>query len=82
VKTVAGPSADSPASSRPIMKQLSLEFEKSLRGHLPPDETVLCSECRRVIVTQHWIPGGVSSEYRDAQGRCFECNINVRKIGR
>ena len=33
------------------------------------DVIVLCSACGREIVAQHFTPGHVESEYRDAKGR-------------
>lgn len=39
-----------------------------------PDLILLCTQCGRAILVQHYIPGGVESEYRDTKGRCFECS--------
>jgi hypothetical protein len=46
---------------------------------LPPDVIRLCSACGGKILTQHFVRGGVVSEFRDAEGRCWGCSQAARK---
>ena len=40
-----------------------------------------CRACGRTIVVQDYrVEGRVSSEFRDAEGRCFECNRVKRQV--
>lgn len=56
------------------MKQLAF-FAPSL----PPDVVVACTCCGKPIRAQHYTVGYVESEYRDREGRCFECASPKKK---
>jgi len=53
--------------------QTAFDFATGL-GRAPDDNVVLCSACGREIVVHGFTHGKVTSEYRDENGRCFECN--------
>lgn len=42
------------------------------------DVIVPCALCRRPIIAQHYRPGVTESEYRNAQGECYECDLKHR----
>ena len=52
------------------MLQASFEFIPQGR----PDVVVLCATCGSPIVLQHFTPGYVHSDYRNAKGECFTCD--------
>ena len=41
---------------------------------LVPDETAICTKCGKTIITQHFTPGHVESEYVGKNGECFRCS--------
>jgi hypothetical protein len=43
-------------------------------GKRSGDMVVICNGCGREIVVQSATKDGVSSEYRDAQGCCWDCS--------
>jgi hypothetical protein len=51
-----------------VAEQLGL-FEATLT----PDVIVECALCGSSIVSQHFVMGGVESEYRGRDGECFAC---------
>jgi hypothetical protein len=47
------------------------------------DETANCSKCGKPILLQRVTKAGIESEFRDDQGRCFNCNKSEgKKMGR
>jgi hypothetical protein len=63
-------------------KQITFSFARAGPERLvleaSPDLILLCAECHKPIVVQHYVPGGNESEYRDARGRCWECSAKAR----
>jgi hypothetical protein len=41
---------------------------------LPLDESQPCAQCGGIIVTQHFTPGHVESEYVSDEGLCWRCS--------
>jgi hypothetical protein len=44
----------------------------------PPDETQPCTRCGATIITQHFTPGHVSSEFVGEDGECWKCSRRAR----
>lgn len=40
---------------------------------LPPDEVETCTGCGATILTQHFTPGHIESEFIGDEGQCFRC---------